>query len=282
MSLESDDAKHDSMALDSDEAAHFNLVSAEIEAYINVADEGVHVILGAAADKARSLEVGTEKFFETGSLVRGANLTRLSLIALRTGYYSGAITLIRSIYESLLYACLFRHHPNEVINWLRLGLDDTMPQVRKIEESRRIRMLAMDAFNKMTHEQDLGSIIWVQGSKGLHLTPEAMAIDFGVDPSWLVSKDLASALEITQGDFERAVRLLNLSTSKSHQRERSRSGTKNLAEAEGQAVVYNKEKLGEMASMTTYLVLCSKSQRYIVIAVASRARASDLCADFQH
>ena len=196
--------------LDDDEYEHATLVDDVTMGRLELAGEGGLLTLYMVKEAGPNLVMGTPDFFVVRSLTRVANLIRYSAKGLELGYYGGAASSLRSAYEALLYAHLFTSHPNEVLSWLRIGLDSKLRQSDAVREEKRLLGLAKDAFNRETDERSLGKEIWDQASKLIHHDLEGIAAECGLSAEDLVPDELTKSLEAAQGDFELAISLSEL------------------------------------------------------------------------
>jgi len=200
----------ESLLLDQDELAHIGLLPDTILSKLVLAKDGAKLTLNIVKEAGTRCQRGSPTFFVLRSLARAANFARLSAIGLQFGYYAGAASQTRMAYESLVYAFLFHLHPDKAFSWLRTTFDMQMNRETRIDEEQRLRGLAKKAFNQWTGEKDLGQEIWEGASNLMHHTVIGLAAEAGLEPWQLLPDDLFKAIEVTEGDFDSAMKLTSL------------------------------------------------------------------------
>ena len=198
------------LELDDDESHHLTLVSEETNGRLELAAGGGLLTLQVLKEAGTNLDIGTPDFLVVRGLIRAANLIRFSAKGLVLGYYGGSAASLRSAYEALLYAYLFKHDPKEINSWLRIGLDSLFEQPDIMREERRLLGLARNAFNRETAERHIGTEIWESSSKLIHHNLEGIALECGLAARDLLPTELAASLDATEWDFDSAIRLSEL------------------------------------------------------------------------
>jgi len=207
---------YSTLHLDEDEATHLKQIEPEIARMISLANDGALLSLAGITDgcKRKVPEIGSPTSIEALLLVKAANLVRLATMSLSLGYYTGCSTLLRAAFESVAYLFLFIEDPDEIKLWLKLELHPTLDPDEKNKDKREQLKRAKDTFTCRARneksERDFLRMFWEEMSQEIHVSAEALAKLWGLEP-WelLPHKEFESALEIAGDDVGYALDLLS-------------------------------------------------------------------------
>jgi len=194
------------LEIEDDEAEHVAQLSDEITKFLDLATSGARIATRGIQELDYQPRVYEASGLATLLLVKAARSIQYGAVGLRLGYYAGAGSSLRSAYEALAHAALFRSDEKEMPRWLRNELRQSDTDERIKDQSKQ-RALARRALLSWADEPSTirnalrGFKKWAD--KTTHATLIGLVKEFGLDPETVLppgvayseSPDLDTALD---------------------------------------------------------------------------------------
>jgi len=202
---------------DPDELDHQKSISDEIKKNLALAYYGAVLAVNGLYATNDTLRLDESKGLVSLLLTKAAQNVRFAVRGLTSGYYSGAISVLRSALEALEFASLFSSKPDEwITRWYKvqiLRMQSSGPPNQELvnleqELIREAKRSLLDGEQDHQAFSDFRHKIKDEANQQIHTTLVGLANQFGIDITELVPEELGKLLDTW--DIEQALGLFTL------------------------------------------------------------------------
>jgi hypothetical protein len=204
---------------DEDEQDHQKSISAEIKKYLALAYYGGVLAVNGLYAANDTFRLDEPKSLVSLLLTKAAQNVRFAVRGLTDGYYSGAISVLRSALEALEFASLFSSKPDEWIpRWYKvqiLRMQSSGPPNQELVNQeqdliRQAKRSLLDGEQDHQAVSDFRHEMKDDANQQIHTTLAGLANQFGIDITELVPEELGKLLDSDTWDIEQALDLYTL------------------------------------------------------------------------